>query len=109
MSSGSIPVTDRQGGRTTGQSMSRPSNRTPTTSFIPPIPEGRTIEQQLEEDNYFESETNNSGSGTGSGSGYDMEEDSTRKGSTASEKGLGAEVSYVSEGDGRSRERRKGN
>jgi hypothetical protein len=102
-SSGSIPVSDRRG--TNGQTLSRPSNRTPTTSFIPPIPEGRTIEQQLEEEPDYDGTTANSGSG----SGFEIEDGSTRKGSTASELGVGIEVVLdSSEGDSRSRERRKG-
>lgn len=106
-SGGSIPATDRYMGRLNGQTMSRSSNRTPTTSYIPPIPEGMSIEEQLEEDADRAGYTDGvrkagSGSGSGSGSGFELEEDSTRKGSIGSE----AKKSSLEE-DGRGRERRK--
>lgn len=103
MSGGSIPISDRL----RGQSLSKPSNRTPTTSFIPPIPEGLTIEEQIEGlEGDYEGEVLKSGAGTGSG--YEVEEDSTRKASTVSEMGTVHEVvSESSEEDGRARERRK--
>jgi hypothetical protein len=86
------------------------SNRTPTTSFIPAIPESHSLDREIGEESEGDGdlEVTPRRSGTGSGSGYEVEEDSTRKGSTASEMGTVSEVvPGGTEEDGRKRERRK--